>query len=125
MPRRPKSSKGGNPPGSPSLSAADRKEIFHIATSDFVARFANEIAAGMTDDELAAALGETLGIFGGSGGPGRPSVAFTGAGLRIWGGWHVVNHGTEKPLFAGKATIAMAREVYAIPDPANAQLSLL
>ncbi len=125
MPRRAKAGQGGNPPGSPSLSAADREDIFRTATSGFAARYADEIAVGMTDDDLAAALAETLGIFGGSGGPGRPSVAFTGAGLRIWGGWHVVNHVTEKPLFAGKATIAMAREVYAIPNPTDAQLSLL
>ncbi len=66
---------------------------------------------GMTHDELAAAFTETLGIFGGSDGSGRPSVVFTGAGLRIWGGWHVVNHVAETPLFARKATIAMAKEV--------------
>lgn len=45
-------------------------------------------------------------------------------GLRIWGGRDVVNHVLEKPLFARAATIAMARDVFGIPDPENDQLSL-
>ena len=45
-------------------------------------------------------------------------------GLRIWGGWHIVNHVTEKPLFQGKASIAMARLVYKISDPSNQQMEL-
>ena len=106
------------------LTEADKRDIFQIATGSFVHRFVDKIEAGMTDEELAAALDVTLGIFGGSGGPDRPSVAFTGSGLRIWGGWHVVNTQTEKPLFAGKRTIAMARQVYGIADPNNNQLDL-
>lgn len=106
------------------LTQADREEIFRIATTSLVHRYGDRFAAGMTDDELAAALETALGIFGGSAGPGRPSVTFTGAGLRIWGGWHIVNHVTEKPLFAGSATIAMARTTYAIADPDNKQLDL-
>jgi hypothetical protein len=30
----------------------------------------------------------------------------------------------DKPLFAGRATIAMAREVYGIRDPSDRQASL-
>ncbi len=106
------------------LTQADREEIFRIATTSFVRRYGDRFAVGMTDNELAAALETALGIFGGSAGPGRLSVAFTGSGLRIWGGWHIVNHVTEKPLFAGSATIAMARTTYAIADPDNKQLDL-
>lgn len=68
----------------------------------------------LPNGELEAALAEYLGIFGGSCGADRFTTTFTGNGLRIWGGWHVVNHVQEKPLFAGKATIAKAREVYNI-----------
>lgn len=106
------------------LTEADKLDIFRIATGSLVHRFGDKIKAGMSDDELAAALDVPLGIFGGSGDPDQPSVAFTGSGLRIWGGWHVVNNQTEKPLFAGKRTIAMAREVYGIADPNNNQLDL-
>ena len=106
------------------LTTADRIEVFRIATSGFVLRYADTIAKGMSDTELEAALVATLGSFGGSGGPDRLSVTFTGAGLRIWGGWHVVNHVKEKPLFAGKATIALAREFYGIADPKDQQLKL-
>lgn len=106
------------------LTEAERFDIFKTATRSFVRWYGDRFAAGMTDEELSEALEAALGIFGGSGGPGRPSIAFTGSGLRIWGGRHIVNHVTEKPLFAGKATIAMARRVYAIPDPGDRQLDL-
>ena len=78
----------------------------------------------MTDKELRAALEVTLGIFGGSGGPDCLSVSYNGSGLRIWGGWHVVNHVVEPPLYSGKATVAMARTVYNISDPEDNQLAL-
>lgn len=106
------------------LPEKDKEAIFRIATTSLPKRYGSEIRNGMSDDQLAQALNATLGIFGGSGGPGRLSVSFTGTGLRIWGGWHVVNHVTEKPLFAGKATIAMARRVYQITDPNNKQMEL-
>ena len=106
------------------LTPADRIEAFRIATSSFADRYADVIARGMTDSELESALVATLGTFGGSGGPGRMSISFAGAGLRIWAGWHVVNHVREKPIFSGKETIRMAREVYGIADPENKQLKL-
>lgn len=79
----------------------------------------------MTEDELKEALETSLGIFGGSGGPGRVSVMFQGAGLKIWGGWTTANHVVTPPLFAGEQTIAMAREVYGIANPNDDQLQLL
>ena len=107
-----------------SLSEADKTEIFKLAIRGFPKRFAEAIRNGMTDAELEAALAAYLGIFGGSCGPDRYSITYTGKGLRIWGGWHIVNHVQEKPLFACKTTIAKAREVYDIDDPDNPQLSL-
>ena len=108
----------------PVLTDQDRIAIFRQATRGFADRHENEIAAGMTDADLASALEDCLGIFGGSGGPDSYSVSFTGSGLRIWGGWSPVNHVIAKPLFAGKSTIAMAREVYGIDDPTREQLDL-
>ncbi len=107
------------------LDHNDRIEIFRIATRSLVHWYGGEFDAGMTDAELAKTLEYALGIFGGSGGPDRLSETHTGRGLRIWGGWHVVNHVTEKPLFKGRETVAMARYVYRIPDPGNDQLDLL
>lgn len=106
------------------LSQADRLEVFKSATSGLMRHCGGKQQTGMTDAELGAALEMTLGVFGGSGGPDKLSVTFQGAGLKIWGGWHVVNHVKEKPLFAGRQTVAMAREVYNIPNPDNDQLSL-
>ena len=106
------------------LTEADKVMIFKLATASLPRRYSDAIDAGMSDEYLSNALQSVLGIFGGSGGPGRPSISFAGSGLRIWGGWHIVNHVTEKPLFADKATIAMARTVYKIGDPDNMQMDL-
>ena len=107
-----------------SLTEADKDIIFRKATATFAKRYASHFVAGMRDDDLAEALKDSLGIFGGSGGPGGPSIAYTGSGLRIWGGWNVINHVQEKPVFEGAATIARAREVYGIVNPDDPQLQL-
>ena len=106
------------------LTRADKIEVFRLATRPLVARHGDRFEDGMSDAELEVALKDCLGIFGGSGGPERLSITYQGAGLKIWGAWHVQNHVTTPPLFAGTQTIRMAREVYAIPDPENKQMSL-
>ncbi|MBL4767782.1 MAG: hypothetical protein JKY94_08725 [Rhodobacteraceae bacterium] len=99
--------------------------MFRQATTGLPRRYAKEMAAGMSDTALGEALKQVLGIFGGSGGPERLSITYQGAGLKIWGSWHVHNHVTERPLFEGQATIRMARYLYHISDPTETQLSLL
>lgn len=81
------------------LTRADREEAFRLATLALPKWYANEIAKDITDAALTSALEQVLGIFGGSCGPGRMDVAHQAAGLKIWGGWHFVNHHTEKPLY--------------------------
>jgi hypothetical protein len=107
------------------LNEADKEEAFRIATRALPKWYAEQLAKGMTDKELTTALEQVLGIFGGSCGPGRMDVAHQAAGLKIWGGWHIVNHHTEKPLFQGARTLAMARHVYGVSDPDDAQMSFL
>ncbi len=106
------------------LTSGDKIEVFRIATQGLVHHFGGQVEAGMTDKELHAALEIVLGAFGGSGGPDCLSVSYKGSGLRIWGGWQVVNHVIEPPLFSGKATVAMARTIYNIADPEDNQLAL-
>ncbi|MBZ0130798.1 MAG: hypothetical protein K8F59_17005 [Rhodobacteraceae bacterium] len=106
------------------LSQTDRLEIFRLATRGLSSRYANNIAAGMHDAELCAVLEDILGIFGGCCGPGRLSVTYQGSGLKIWGGWHIVNHITEEPLYTGARTVAMARQVLGIANPGDAQMQL-
>jgi hypothetical protein len=109
------------------LTDADKREGFIRATGGFSgakARWVERAARGLTDVELADALAFELGIFGGSGGPGALDLTFQGAGLKIWISWGVHNHVAMKPTFEGKATIAMARLVYSIKDPADQQLAL-
>lgn len=67
--------------------------------------FLSREIAGMTDEALGAALVGVLGIFGGNGGPDSLSISYQGAGLKIWGDWHVLNHFVEKPLFQGRYTL--------------------
>lgn len=110
-----------------SLTDADRREGFMKATgglSRSKERWIARAARGMTDAELAEALAFELGIFGGSGGPGTLDLTFQGAGLKIWISWGVHNHVAMKPTFEARATIAMARLVYGIKDPADKQLAL-
>jgi hypothetical protein len=109
---------------SPPLTQAERIEVFRLATRGLVHRYGEQFKAGMNEAELRSALETSLGLFGGSGGPDGPSVSHTGAGLRIWGGRHTVNHHIQKPLFAGDVTVAMAREVYSISDPQSGRLKL-
>ena len=106
------------------LSQADKEEAFRTATKALPKWYPDEVERGMSDEDLAAALERVLGIWGGSCGPGRMDVVFQGSGLKIWAGWHIVNHHEETPLFKGKATIAMARHLYGIGDPEEDQMSL-
>jgi hypothetical protein len=106
------------------LSEVDKLEVFATATRVLPKWYSDAIAEGMSDAKLTAALEHVLGIFGGSCGPGRLDVAHQAAGLKIWGGWYIVNLHTEAPLFQGAKTIAMARYVYSITDPDEDQMSL-
>jgi len=109
------------------LTEADRLAGFLRATggmSRAADRWTERAAKGMTDTALAEALAYELGIFGGRGGPGELSLTYQGAGLKIWISWEVQNTHTTPPTFQGKATVAMARLVYGIKDPADAQLAL-
>ena len=106
------------------LTQADKEEAFRIATRALPKWYADEIAKGMTDAALTSALEQVLGIFGSSCGPGRMDVAHQAADLKIWGGWHFVNHHIEKPLFQGAKTLAMARHIYGIADPNDEQMAL-
>lgn len=91
-----------------SLSHSEKDWIFREAMRGLVYQCGDRFEDVMTDGELEAAPKASLGIFGGSGGPQRLSVTYQRAGLKIWGGWHVVNHIQEQPLFQGRATRPMA-----------------
>jgi len=110
--------------GSSPLAAQEREQAFRTATSGFAKRYASEIKTGMSDKALESVLAASLGIFGGSGGPGQLHITFQGSGLKIWVSREIHNHVTAKPIFEGKVTMMMAREIYAISDPADMQLPL-
>lgn len=109
------------------LTEVARRDGFIRATGGYSGarqRWAERAAHGMSNTELAEALALELGIFGGLGGPNCLSLTYQGAGLKIWISWETHNHVTMKPTFEGKGTIATARLVYGISDPADRQLAL-
>lgn len=89
-----------------------------------VNRWKERAAKGMSDAELAAALAYEIGIFGGSGGPDGLCLTYQAAGLKIWISWEIQNTHEQSPIFQGAGTVAMARIVYGIRDPADKQLAL-
>lgn len=107
-----------------SLTSQDREQAFIRVTRLFPERYAEQIAAGMSDCELQSALKDYLGIAGGSGARDTLCVAYQGAGLKIWAGWSFPNSALDEPVFASDSTIKMARQVYNIADPDNDQLAL-
>lgn len=106
------------------LSHADKVAAFRAATAGFARKHKRRFKSGMTDDDIAAALAECFGVYSGSASPGGFHITRQAAGLRLWASWDTHNAVREKPTWAGRATIAMAREVYGIRDPASLQMSL-
>jgi hypothetical protein len=60
----------------------------------------------------------------GSSSPDGISLTCQAAGLKIWISWEIGNTHEQPPTFQGRATMAMAREMYRIKDPADSQLAL-
>jgi len=104
------------------LTADEKLAAFKRATRALPKWHAEAIKRGMTNDQLATALARVLGT-GGSTGPGQLTIWHEGNGLRIWAGREWTFRG-DRPIFAGAATVAMARHVYGIADPTNPQLPL-
>jgi hypothetical protein len=105
------------------LTEAEKLIAFRRVTRALPAWYPKEIKRGMTNAELKEALARVLGT-GGSCGPGEMDIRQEGSGLRIWASWEPDYSRTQRPIFAGDATMALARHVYGIADPDNRQLSL-
>lgn len=109
------------------LTHDEKPWAFRRATNGFAnagERWKERARTGLSDDQLEEALRYELGIMGGSGGPGQPSLAYQSAGLKIWASWDGINMVQDKPILAGRATLNMAREIYGIRDPSDRQTSL-
>ncbi len=112
---------------SPPLSREEVEYAFRIATRGVgggIERWDERAAKGMTNDELAEALKQEIGIFGGQGGPFMLGISYQGNGLKIWAD-RSIGSLTRKPILAGASTVSMARTVYGIRDPNDKQMSLL
>jgi hypothetical protein len=86
------------------------------------ARWAERVAAGLTDEALEAALRLEFGTFGGSCGR-AVDVTFQGNGLKLWvdrcGGSRA-----NPPKLEGQKTVNFARQAYGIPNPDDQQMEL-
>lgn len=110
------------------VTAEGRLQAFLKATGAFSGasrRWADRAQTGLSDGDLAQALAFELGIMGGSGGPDVLSIAYQGAGLKIWASWESINLVRDRPVYEGRGTIAMARQVFGVRDPEDRQLTLL
>lgn len=105
------------------IEKALRRAINHTEGSG--ARWAERIASGLTDEELAKALRYELGIAGGQSGRDMLSIDYQGAGFKIWASWGSTNPCSDKPVLEGRNTMEMTREIYGIRDPADQQMSFL
>jgi hypothetical protein len=110
------------------LSQEEKLWAFRKATCSMQGaadRWAQRAARGLTDAELTEALRYELGIFAGSSATKHgPALTFQGAGLKIWAAWGFPDHVNSKPIFQGRTTMDMARQVYGVRNPEDKQLAL-
>lgn len=115
------------PPAPLALTHEDRAYALSRATAGLprlLARRGVSPGEGLNDARLTETLSSAMGAYGGCGGPDELSLAWCGAGLRIWASWDVPNTVQDAPVFQGTATVKAAREYWCIPDPDEVQLCL-
>lgn len=100
---------------------ADKFYCFRRATESMSGaseRWKERALQPISDKHLVEALSYELGELGGGCGPNEPEFWYRRNGLKIWGAWSSsFLPKTEAPLWAGAATVAMARQVYGIKTP--------
>lgn len=109
------------------LSPDDIIEALKRATNSYEGaqdRWQERARQGLTDKQLEAELAYELGIAGGSGSMNDLCIAYQRSGLKIWAGWHGADRYSGGPVLEGKRTMMLAREVYGIADPTDAQLAM-
>ncbi len=109
------------------LSGEDRETAFIRAVTNMSGakqRWKERAETGLSEEQLSEALHYELGIAGGNSCHNSINIAYKGAGLKIWASLQSVNPCIDAPIFEGKQTIAMAREIFEIVDPADRQMNL-
>ncbi len=110
-----------------SLSPSDIQSAFLRAVTSMQGapeRWEQRAEAGLTDDELQDALKYELGIAGGSSCRDSISVAYQGAGLKIWASRDYANSCLDEPVLQDRQTMAIARHVFSIANPDDRQMAL-
>jgi hypothetical protein len=109
------------------LTEADLLECFMRATNNIEGcrvRWCERYETGLTDAQLEEAVKYELYSLGG-GSTTAPGLWYwyNVSGLKIWASRDNCG-GQGKPTWEGSATVQMARKVYQIKDPSEAQMSL-
>lgn len=109
------------------LNAELARRAFLRATqsmSGAAERWNADSKTGLTDEQLSKRLADELGAYGGSSSNGL-DVEFTADGLRIWApDTGFVRRPKDKPILQGRVMLSFARQIYAIANPSNVQLTL-
>lgn len=109
------------------LTEEEKKQAFVRAVTNTTGakkRWRERVETGLNDQDLHDALRRELGIAGGGGCRDSVKVEYQGVGLKIWASWQGVMTCIDTPIFEGKHTMAMARQVFGIANPDDQQISL-
>jgi hypothetical protein len=85
-------------------------------------RWAERVARGQSNEQLARALEYEFGEMGGCS-RDNIGVTYQRNGLKIWAD-HCIGSRSRPPILEGKQTVSFARRVYGIPDPDEKQMAL-
>lgn len=111
-----------------SLTLEDKINAFKSAVHGFSGsreRWAQRSGAHMSNADLEDVLRYELGIAGGSSAYGdTPCIHFQRSGLKIWASWESFIPQSTIPIFQGKSTIQMARQIFDIKEFGDTQLPL-
>ena len=109
------------------LTDEDKQKAFIRAVTNTAGakdRWKKRAEKGLNDQGLHDALRRELGIAGGGGCRDSVKIEYQGAGLKIWASWQGVTTCIDSPIFEGKHTMKMARQVFGIDNPNEQQMSL-
>ncbi len=79
---------------------------------------------GLSDDDLKKALEKEFGIYGGGTHRNTMSIAYQGAGLKVWFSPNSSLNCSDQLILQGVQTVRMARAVFRVPNPDDDQLGL-
>ena len=106
------------------VTESDKEWAIRRITGSLQRKFGSRLRDGWSDACLESELFLRWTVSGGCYLPGKPTIEYVAAGLKVWVTWSRVTRELP-PTWTGKSTILVVRELYNIPDPEAGQLTLL